>query len=139
MTVKIDVMGLKEAKKFMRDISKGATKSMSKGLARSAIHVQGQVKLSIAGQKAETKSVDTGRFLNSVGVTVQGEGARVFSDLQYAKVLEFGSSKRAARNHFKNTSKREQKRVAEIFEEEVIKTIKKAVTTLKKISRGSIL
>ncbi len=119
--VSVEVSGIQEVRRFLNNKSKQATRLMSKGLARAAIHVQGKVKISIAGQAAEPKSVDTGRFLNSVGIRASKNDAEVFSDLSYAKTLEFGSSKRKERRHFRNTASREKQRVSQILDKELNK------------------
>ena len=76
-----------------------------KGKGYSALFLQGEVKQSIAGHRAETKSVDTGRFLNSVK-NVQNKllTASIESNVLYAKHLEFGTSRMKPRRHFTNTS-----------------------------------
>lgn len=138
MVARINVIGLKETNKYIKNISKEATKALPKILARVAIHVQGEVKMSVAGQKAEPKSVDTGRFLNSIGISVKDDEAKVFSDLDYAEVLEFGSSNRAPRRHFQNTSTREDTKIAEIFEREITKAVKRADNPTKGLTRSTI-
>lgn len=123
--VSIELKGIPELRAYMRGISKSATQGMSKGLARAALHVQGEVKLSIAGKRAEKQSVDTGRFLNSIGINTFGKtNAQVYTDLPYAKFLEYGTSKVPARRHFGNTKHREAKRVVAILDTEVVNKIK---------------
>jgi len=123
-SLSIELVGVKELKSFMNDLSKQSVNGMNKAVARASIFVQGEVKDSIAGRKAETKSVDTGRFLNSVGIRVGNQGAEVFSDLSYAKFLEFGTGKFAARRHFNNTAVRSKEKVREIFSDEIVRVIK---------------
>jgi len=117
----IEVANVKEVKKFIDKKSKNAIALMHKSLARAAIFMQGEVKTSIAGQRAEDMSVDTGRFLNSVGVRVFGNDAEVYSELSYAKSLEFGLGKFKGRRHFNNSKDRNKKKVAEIFKKEINK------------------
>ena len=81
--------------------------------------IQGEVKSSIAGQRAEPTSVDTGRFLNSVDVILGKDIGIVFTDVEYAKHLEYGTSKFHARSHFRNTKFRNQDKVKEIIKEEI--------------------
>lgn len=119
--ITIKVEGLRRAKQMIENSSKKATLQMTKSLARAAIFVQGEVKMSIAGRRAEPTSVDTGRFLNSVGISVFGKDAKVFSKLPYAKKLEFGFKGFTGRRHFSNTSKRTKSQVLQIFKRELAK------------------
>lgn len=125
MSVKVEIANPKEVKKYMKELSTEATKTMGLALGKASIYVQGEVKLSIAGEKAEPKSVDTGRFLNSVGIRKKEDYAEVYSDLSYAKHLEYGTKKFAGRRHFKNTSSRTHDRVKKIFRDNIKETIKK--------------
>ena len=125
--VNIEIDGIEEVKKYINKKSKQATKGMSLGLGQAAIYVQGEVKKSIAGAGPETKSVDTGRFLNSVGVDKFKDGAKVYSDLSYARILEDGGSKksnRIARNHFKNSAARSKSKVKDILQRNINSAIK---------------
>lgn len=120
LPVSISIKGLKEVQTFLKNKNKKAEFHAKKALMKSAIFVQGEVKMSIAGRRAEHKSVDTGRYLNSVDITKPKKGqVRVFSGLPYAKKLEFGTDfKNSPRRHFTNTAKRTKKKVKEIFNTE---------------------
>jgi hypothetical protein len=83
--------------------------------------LQGEVKQSISGHRAEPASVDTGRFLNSVDVSVSSLDGIVFTPLDYPKFLEFGTSRLAPRKHFFNTKARNETKVAEFIQVEVNK------------------
>lgn len=123
--INIEISNPKEVKEYINGVSKSATNSMGKALARASLFVQGEVKLSIAGKKAELKSVDTGRFLNSVGIRLfNNDNAQVYSDLSYANFLEYGTSKFKARRHFNNTKDRSKTKIKQIFDEELKKAIK---------------
>lgn len=124
MTVDIEIKNVKEVSNYISKVSRESTKAMGKALSKAAIYVQGEVKMSIAGQRAEKQSVDTGRFLNSVGIKQKGDDAEVYSDLSYAKFLEFGTSKTRARKHFMNTKNRSRNKIKEIFDTKISKGIK---------------
>ena len=111
----INIEGLTEVKSFLKKKKKNVEKEIKNSMAKAAILVQGNVKKSIAGQEAEPKSVDTGRFLNSVEVDVGDDDATIFSNLSYAEVLEYGSSSRVARNHFNNSAARSEDGVKKIL------------------------
>ena len=118
----IEVKGVPEVKAYIGGKSKKATTLMSLGLAQAAIYVQGEVKISISGRGKEPTSVDTGRFLNSVGIKKKGKSnAIVFSDLSYAKYLEYGTSKITARKHFRNTAARSRGKIKDILNREIKK------------------
>jgi hypothetical protein len=91
--------------------------SRVKSVASDAIHkagfmVEAEVKASIAGQRDELRSVDTGRFLSSVNtdnsVKLQ---STVKSDVEYAPHLEYGTSRITARKHFRNSARRKESQV----------------------------
>ena len=78
----------------------------------NAVHKQGllleaEIKQSIAGRKAEPKSVDTGDFLNSITTNNNKNfESTVSSRVDHAKYLEEGTSKIKPRRHFKNSASR---------------------------------
>ena len=130
----IEVLGIPELKKFMNQKSKEATIGMTKGVAKASIYVQGEVKLSIAGKKAETQSVDTGRFLNSVGIRFKDKSATVYSDLSYARKLEYGTNfKNSPRKHFRNSADRSKDKVRSILNKEIIDALNVAINPIKKL------
>lgn len=116
--IKIKV-NVEEAIKALEQSGKDAEKAVKLALTRSAFIVQNEVKSSIAGQRSEPTSVDTGRFLNSVDVEVDKNSASVFTDIDYAKFLEFGTSKLQPRAHFQNSAMRAKNQVQEVFNEEI--------------------
>ena len=119
MTVSMTVIGIPEAKRFLKKKNKRVDKLAQLGLSKAAIHIQGEVKMSIAGQRPEIKSVDTGRFLNSIDFSVGKFDATIFSKLSYAKFLEFGTSRFRGRKHFRNTKAREQSKAVRIVNKEI--------------------
>ena len=132
--ISIKVLGVPELKKFINKKSKEATAGMSKGVAKASIYVQGEVKLSIAGKKAEYKSVDTGRFLNSVGIAFKKKEATVYSSLPYARKLEYGTNfKNSPRKHFANSAARSKVKVREILNKEIVDALKGFIKPIKKL------
>lgn len=116
MTVKIDVVGLKKARKFL-SMSKTQIKiGITRGISKATLFVQGEVKSSIAGRRAEPTSVDTGRFLNSVDFQTSKDNGVVFSKLPYAKFLEFGTGKFRGRRHFNNSKDRSKKKIRDLID-----------------------
>ena len=119
MSVSINIKGLPQTRSFLDQKKKNIETHTQLGLTKAALHVQNEVKLSIAGRKAETRSVDTGRFLNSISKEISKFNASIYSLLEYAKFLEFGTSKIKARRHFQNTKFRESNNVTKILESEI--------------------
>ncbi len=118
--ISIDIKGLVSTSNFLKKKKIGVGQKLKKGLFKSAVFLQGEVKLSIAGKKAEYQSVDTGRFLNSVDFKSSKEDATVFSNLPYAQKLEYGTNfKNSPRKHFRNSAARSKPKVTSIIQKEI--------------------
>lgn len=113
--VEVEIIGKEEAMQIMKMKTKEFKEAVDKNLFKAAIFMQGEVKDSIAGHRAELTSVDTGRFLNSISFQVKEGQAIVFTDVPYAKFLEYGTSNIEARNHFRNSVARNKEEVIEIL------------------------
>ncbi len=122
MTVSIKVKGILSTQAFLVMKNKEALKLANNAIIKAGFFIEGEVKESIAGRRAEPRSVDTGRFLNSVK-NVQNKilTATIESNVEYSPILEYGSSTRRARHHFTNTSKRNEKKVADFINKEIKK------------------
>lgn len=121
MTVRINIVGIDRTNRFLKNRNKDVSNGMQRGIKKAIFHVQNEVKLSIAGRKSEPRSVDTGKFLSSVEAQAKENEGSVFSDLEYAKYLEHGTSGRVARKHFGNTAAREKDKVKQIIKTEIKK------------------
>jgi len=120
--VSVIVEGAKEAKRFLDNKQMKLSNSLiPQAIKDATIFLQGEVKLSIAGNRAEPKSVDTGRFLNSVDLVTTKDNGAVFTDLSYAKGLEFGTSRLKARKHFNNSKDRNAEKIKQIVQKDVDK------------------
>ena len=93
MSISITVEGLDSVKKSLKKDKKELLKKADRGITRASLLLLREIKESIAGRRPEQKSVDTGRFLNSIQFrrTAPME-ARVYTDITYAKLLEYGTS-----------------------------------------------
>ena len=82
-----------------------------------AAHFLGEeIQESIMGNRMEEKSVDTGNFANSIKVDKKKElEYSVETDVEYAKFLEYGTSKMAPRPHFRNSLKNNREKIIEII------------------------
>jgi phage gpG-like protein len=121
MTVRIEVSGIAEVSKSLKNKQVKIMSNANKGLFNASVFLQGEVKQSIAGRRDELASVDTGRFLNSVDISVSKDKAAVFSKVPYAKFLEFGTSRFPARRHFTNSTNRNKKQIVSLVKQEISK------------------
>ena len=118
MAIKIEIKGLKNAKRRLNNYSDAQLKNADKAVGQAGVFLAGEVKQSISGHRDETKSVDTGRFLNSVENEKTGFlEAKVLSEVEYAQHLEEGTSRIPARRHFQNSAKRNTKKINEFVAE----------------------
>jgi len=98
---------------------------------QAANFVQQEVQESIVGRRLEKKSVDTGRFGNSITVKKQAKASYVVhprkefypgtstNTQEVATLLEFGTRGRPGRRHFRNTEARVKKKVRDIIKKGV--------------------
>jgi len=119
MSVSIQILGVKKTKAFLRKKKLNTNIQANIGLTKAAIFMQGEVKSSIAGRRSEPTSVDTGRFLNSIGFTAGKLDAIVFSLVNYARFLEFGTSRFVGRRHFNNSLDRNRLNIRNILNKQI--------------------
>ena len=117
----VEVSGVNEVRQMMARRSLKATQLMNVGLAKASLFLLDEVKQSILGNRQELKSVDTSRFLQSVSIMKNGEDAKIFTNLSYAKGLEFGTSSLPPRRHFANTASRSKGKAISIMKKEMEK------------------
>jgi len=122
----INVKGIQQLAKTLKRKADAIDKELGKDVRRAAFFMQGEVKLSIAGRRAETRSVDSSFFLQTVTVKFKGPLiAEIFSPRNYAKYLEFGTSKIPARRHFRNSLNRNRGKIRTILKGGVARAVKK--------------
>lgn len=119
------VTGVGDAITFLKHKQEKVVSGMVHGLERIGLFMEREVKASIAGRRAEPASVDTGRYMNSVTSTVSTDLATrqmqavVYTEIDYAKFLEYGTSKFSARAHFQNSLSRNRKEIQSMMKQEV--------------------
>lgn len=118
---KIKIFGIGATQAFLTGKAKEADKLVNTGLNNAALHIQNEVKESIAGRKSEPTSVDTGQFMRTVDFNVGKASAVIFSPMEYAKYLEYGTRRISPRSHFRNTKAREKNKVVQIMRKEIKK------------------
>ena len=118
--ISVKVKGAASAALFLKSKGKEVFNLANDAINKAGFFIEGEVKESIAGHRAEPRSVDTGRFLNSVkNVQEKPLTSIVKTNVKYADTLEFGTSKRRPRRHFNNTAKRNQRKVSDFVEREL--------------------
>ncbi len=115
MVLKIDIKGVSEVKAFLKKKDRNTNNQIMKALVDSKNLMIAEVSDSIAGRKQESASVDTGRFLGSIEGRTSGFTATIISNVEYAKFLEFGTSKISPRRHFRNSLSRNRNNIIKIF------------------------
>lgn len=119
MSISASVVGNLKTLAFLQAKKGQVSKEKDVSLKKAALFLQGEIKESIAGRRAEKTSVDTGRFLNSVDIVIGKDEAFVFSDVEYAKFLEFGTIRFTGRKHFNNSKDRNKSKIKKIFEDQI--------------------
>ena len=115
MAFKVEI-NVKDFTKAMEEKQKEIAKAMDDGVRDGTFYVWNKVKESIARGINAPRAVDTGLFVGTVQLEPTGKNeARVFSDLEYSKYIEYGTSKMQSRPHFRNTAMVEKSNVKEVF------------------------
>ena len=122
--VQVEIHGIGEVMRQLQHANKQILQGADMGVVRAGTFIQEEVKESIIGNRPERKSVDTGKFANSINFkkTKKAEG-KVETNVSYAKHLEYGTSRIEPRRHFMNTKARNQGKIKEIIEKEIKRAI----------------
>jgi hypothetical protein len=115
------ITGIKQAQSFLKSSNRKVNTGVTEALDKTSMFMEGQVKKSVQGKASEPKSVDTGRFLNSVKGEVKGKSVVVSSNVKYAPTLEYGivGTKRKERRHFRNSLDRNKGKIIKIFGDKI--------------------
>jgi len=108
--VNITVVGLAETIRMLKEAYKLVPTYTGMTIVNAADLYKNEVQASIMGLRGEYRSVDTGAFANSLKIMPGDGGLIVYTDIPYAKWLEYGVSDNPARQlktgprmHFTNT------------------------------------
>ena len=119
-TVQIEIKGISEVLQRIRKLGQDIKQGSDVGVALAGNFLQQEIQESIIGNRAEVKSVATGRFANSITLNkIKDSEYKVFTDVEYAKYLEFGTSFLLPRRHFQNSLFRNQQKIKEIIDIEI--------------------
>lgn len=118
----IEIKGLEEVRNKLKTFNQEKLRQAEQGIKNAGFYVQSEVQESIAGHRAELRSVDTGRFMGSVKTTFpQPFVASVETNVEYAPDLEYGTTKMQPRSHFRNSADRNRDNVKKIIAQEIAK------------------
>ena len=120
--ISITMTGAKSLGKFLNKKNTKINQIVENAIKQVGFFMEGEVKDSIAGRRAEPRTVDTGRLLNSVKSTNPRKfQSKVETNVEYAKHLEHGTSKLAPRHHFKNSATRNKTKINRFIQSKVDK------------------
>ena len=136
--VSINMTGINGVVIRMRLQRKQIENATDLGVVKAGAFIEDEVKESIIGKRAEPKSVDTGRLGNSIQFNKTGTAIGIVAPkksrypggsntVEVANLLEFGTSRILPRRHFRNTEKRNKKKIQEIIKKEVDLAIQQRV------------
>lgn len=128
----VEITGIAETKRMLEKSGQMILNSLDISLLQSSNLIQAEVQESIIGNRAEPKSVDSGKLGNSITVKKEDNAVIIYpKKINYgngvttedvALYMEYGTSKIGARYHFKNTRLRNEKKVKDIFEKNIKKS-----------------
>jgi HK97 gp10 family phage protein len=125
-TVQVAIVGITDVIRWLNKKGKQIENAVELELSRNAAWVASEVQESIIGRRSEPKSVDTGKFGNSIKVDKKSKDKYVIkSNVGYAQFLEHGTSKMAPRRHFGNTEKRVKPKVVANMRKVVKQAVKR--------------
>lgn len=114
--VQVEIKGVAEAIRAIRDKGKDIKNGIDSKTLQAANFLQSEIQESIIGNRSEPKSVDTGNFANSIEVEkIKDLEYSIETDVEYAKFLEYGTSKIHPRPHFRNTVNQKKQQIIDII------------------------
>ena len=129
--VSIQMLGVGEVMRRLRMAKQEIESSADLGVIKAGAFIEEEVKESIAGNRVEHKSVDTGLFGNSIEFTKTGRAQGIVTPKRskypgtnqttqdIALLMEKGTSRIEPRRHFGNTEKRNKSKVKDIIKKEI--------------------
>ena len=123
MALKVEIIGMKETVENLKEINRKIIQSTMVAISEGGILLKEEIEQSIQGNRAESRSVDTGEVLESIENTNITGGVKISSDVPQSVYMEFGTSKIPERRHFRNSLERVKPIIEERIVEEIVKTI----------------
>jgi HK97 gp10 family phage protein len=113
--MKIQVYGIPEIQARLKNATKMIRAKVQQANAQVSIFMQAEVKASISKQRDEPLSVKSGTFLRSITASNDETSATISSNVEYARYLEYGTSKINPRRHFANSLERNKEKIDEYY------------------------
>ena len=111
----MEIKGVGEALRRIREKGKDILDEKDIKVFQASNFLQQEIQESIIGARAEPRSVLTGNFVNSIKLDkLKDFHYSVFTDVEYAKFLEYRTSKMAPRSHFRNSLARARQPMIEV-------------------------
>ena len=119
--VNVEIKGIAEAIRKIREKGKDILNGTDSNTFQAANFIQQEIQESIIGNRNEMKSVDTGNFANSITIDkLKDLNYSIYTDVEYSKFLEYGTSKLMPRMHFRNSVNRNKARAIEIIKKKIV-------------------
>mgnify|MGYP001567614466 CR=1 FL=1 len=104
MVVNLKIRGIPTVIARLNNVSKEVKQAVNVALQEFGPLVKEEVEASIDGLRAESRSVATGAFLESIQFQIVNNAVKIFSEVPYAKYLEYGTTRMPeGRRHFLNS------------------------------------
>lgn len=114
--VNVEIKGIAEAMRVIREKGKDIVNDKDAKTAQAANFLQQEIQESIVGNRSEIKSVETGKFANSINVQkIEPFKYSVETDVEYSKYLEYGTIFIQPRMHFRNSLSRSRQKIVTII------------------------
>lgn len=117
--ISIQIKGVNKASAFINSKGKDAMLLTGSAINQATVFLQGEIKESIQGKRAETRSVDTSQFLQSISSEVNEKDltGTISSDVDHAIYMEYGTSKINERRHFRNSASRNSEKITNFIKD----------------------
>lgn len=114
--VNVEIKGVSEAIRIIRAQGKDIIDGKDALTFQASNFLQQEIQESIAGNRAEEKSVLTGNFVNSITIDkIENLMYSIKTDVPYAIFLEYGTVNINPRMHFRNSLARNKDKVIQII------------------------
>jgi len=114
--VNVEIKGVAEAVKLIRDKGKDIVDGKDAKTLQATNFLQQEIQESITGNRVEIKRVDTGNYANSITIDkIKNLNYIIYTDVDYAKAVEYGTFKMDAGYHWRNTLARNKEKVIQII------------------------
>ena len=121
--VEFKITGIKETIDVLEKKGVKTSKLIEQSMEQISLYLEGEVKQSISGHRAEYTSVDTGKFLGSVKGEHDSSSATIATNVEYAQFLEYGTKHITPRSHFRNSLYRNKDKVASFVRDKLKKEL----------------